>query len=1641
MSGKNTVASDRPGAPNQTGEPVRAREPAADLHPGEAAANAAPLTGPTSDSSKHGTTNWGRAPLYKQALLAVIFSAALLLLDKVSTASQTWDGAPTWYLPVGLILALLLCGGLRYLPLVFVASLIVEVVNSHRPIFSWSAIPAATVLYIPYIGSVYLLRERWGIDPKLGSLRDAGRFVLTFLLAAIPTAIIGMLTLLGDGLIKRSAAISTVVYWWAGDAISIVAFTPFLLIFVAPRVNLCLTPRRLPEPVVAHSRRQLPTLEIVERVAQFGSVCAAIWLVFNFEPAIPYQPLYLVFLPVIWIALRHGLEGAALANFVINLGMMFAAHATHAPGAGLPRLQLAMLAIGLTGLCVGVVVSERRQTEEARERLAAVVDSSNDAIISKGLDGIITAWNSGAERLFGYSSAEAVGKAMLMLFPPQRVNEESMILERLGRGERFESFETVRVQKNGRSIDVSVTISPVKDGRGAIVGASNIARDISERKRMEKELLLAQLSLERASDAVFWVDSQGRFVYVNEAACRTLGRTREEFASLTVADVDQLLSQGAWPAYWADLKAHGSKTFETRHKTRQGDSFPVELTANYLEFDGREYSFAFARDITERKRTEDRLRKLSLAVEQSPAVVVITDVKGNIEYVNPKFTEVTGYTPGEVIGKNPRILKSGMAPPATFRELWQTVLSGAEWRGEFANRKKNGEVYWESASIVPIRDSAGAISHFLAVKEDISERKRAAEELYRSRQMLQSILDAIPQRVFWKDRDSIFLGCNRALATDAGLSRTAEIIGKSDFDLAWSGSAELYRADDKEVMDRDTPKLNFDEQQSRPDGSQLWLRTNKLPLRDREGKVTGIIGTYEDITSHKQAAAALAQAEEKYRSLVYNIPDVAWTVDPSGHFAFISPNIEKISGYSVAEIEQHGNPLFFEAIHPDDISKVRAAMEALFRRGDKYDVECRVRRKSGEWIWVHDRAVATYEKSGVRYADGLLSDITGRKQAEEEMRNAKDAAESANRAKSQFLANMSHEIRTPMNGVLGMAGLLLDTNLTAEQRQYAGIVRSSGEALLKVINDILDFSKIEARKLQLETADFDVRTVLEDAAGVLAIKASEKGIELTCEIGPATPLLLRGDPGRLRQVLVNLLGNAVKFTHHGEVSLKAELETEDEQNAVLRFSVRDTGVGFPQERAISLFDPFVQADGSSTRRYGGTGLGLTISKQLVEMMGGEIGVKSKEGQGSNFSFTAVFEKQPRQGAPVGVDPGLPNARILVVDDSATNRSLVRRFLQSWGCRVEECAEAGSALPALRNAVQSADPFRVAILDMSLPMTDGEQLGKQIAADTQFKDTSLVLMTAFGRSSDWERAQKFGFAGYLSKPIFERTLREAVLVALGAKGNEPAAPAPREVPASGDVRISRKAHILLAEDNAINQEVALAMLHKLGYSADLAENGLEALEALRDRDYDLVLMDCMMPEMDGYEATRRIRNRQAETRNPDIPIVAVTADAMAGDREKCLQAGMSDYLAKPIQPQKLGEVLAKWLNQVSAVTTTACEPCAQAKEIFDQEEFLSRLMGDRDLADRVMAGFLNDTPRQLRALKSSLEQGNADRACLQAHSLKGAAATVSAGALRALSYEAQQAAASRDLDEGMALLPRIEEQFERLKVVLKQSGWM
>ena len=687
----------------------------------------------------------------------------------------------------------------------------------------------------------------------------------------------------------------------------------------------------------------------------------------------------------------------------------------------------------------------------------------------------------------------------------------------------------------------------------------------------------------------------------------------------------------------------------------------------------------------------------------------------------------------------------------------------------------------------------------------------------------------------------------------------------------------------------------------------------------------------------------------------------------------------------------------------------------------------------GRWLRIVDRLTPSGHIVGFRV------DIT-------DLKNATQAAEAANQIKGAFLANMSHEIRTPMNGVLGMLELLIDTQLNEEQREFAQTAASSANALLVLINDILDFSKIEAGKLDIENIGFDLRVLLSEVSDILALRAREKVLELTCLVEPGVPSLLTGDPGRLRQVLLNLVGNAVKFTAQGEVAIAIDLCYEDTQQVRLRFSVRDTGIGISAEKLAQLFSPFSQADVSITRKFGGTGLGLSIAKRLVELMGGEIGVVSTPGEGSTFWLELPFALQPdRSQEPLWAQSEqLRGRRIVVADDNATNRRLLEILLVDWGCQVISTASGEEAITRLQDAMAGGLPVDAVILDMHMPGIDGEETGARIKGDPALAALPMVLLTSAAMRGDAERLSASGFAAYLTKPVKDKLLHACLEAVFRPPlpGEGQATPLITRHSLNED---ALHACILLVEDNETNQKLALALLKKLGHHADLANNGQEALIMLAKKRYDMVLMDCRMPLMDGFEATGLVRAGQGGVLDPQVPIIAMTANAMEGDREATRVAGMDDYLSKPIDPQLLASTILRWLGRDPSrlplstpnppVSVRAVEPGLAFKPLC----FLERMGEDMEMVRMVLPELIDGIPDEIDMLRAALARDDKEAAVRSAHTVKGLAASACCEPARDVAQAMELSARTGALASATASLPMLDAEIARFQAAAR--SWL
>jgi two-component system sensor histidine kinase/response regulator len=1019
-------------------------------------------------------------------------------------------------------------------------------------------------------------------------------------------------------------------------------------------------------------------------------------------------------------------------------------------------------------------ITERKAAEwavqESESRYRSLFERNVAGALITTREGRILECNQSMARMLGYDSPnELAGSDICSIWndPSNREKMISLLIEH----KSLSNHEVYFRRKDGQPVCALVNVHLTEPGGGKNTNLESTIFDITMRKQAEQKLLLTQFSIDHASDAIIWLDREGRIVYGNKAACDSLGRSREELLSLSISDINPDFPPGGWESEWERVRAARSTSLEAQHITKLGRTFPVEVTANYQEFDRAEYVFSSIRDITLRKDRERQMKLQATALDAAANGIVITNAAGEIEWVNPAFTRLTSYQPQEVVGRHTRILKSGKQESSFYRELWNTIRSGKVWQGELINRRKDGSIYSQEMTITPLRDAQGTISHYIAINQDITERK--------------------------------------------------------------------------------------------------------------------------------------------------------------------------------------------------------------------------------EW--------------------------------ESELRLAKEAAEAASRAKSEFLANMSHEIRTPMNGIIGMTELALDTTLTSEQRDYLTMVKTSADSLLTLINDVLDFSKIEAGKFSLDSTEFNLQDVLTSTLRLLSIRASDKGLEIAWTAKPGVPERVIGDEGRVRQVIVNLVGNAIKFTSAGEVVVSVEVQSASERDVVMHFAVQDTGIGIAPEKQKVIFEAFMQADNSMTRKYGGTGLGLTISSRLVQMMGGNIWIESAPGQGSTFHFTARLglpqdaAEIPQQQAVVTLH-GLP---VLVIDDNSTNRKILEAMLKQWSMLPDLASSGAEGLSALERAAAAGEPYPLVLLDAQMPEMDGFALASQVRQNPRLAGATIMMLTSAGQRGEAARCRELGIAVYLIKPIRKSELLEAMLAALG---KSPAANSSATLITRHTLLADRrKLQILLAEDNFVNQRLAVRLLERRGHNVTVAADGGEALALLKHSKFDLVLMDVQMPVMDGFEATAAIRLQEASS-GSRLPIIAMTAHAVQGDHERCLAAGMDAYIAKPIDGDELTQMVER-IGSSGLIRNAIARP---AGAIFDREEALSRLLGDQELLAELAGVFLKDYMNQLADIRQALREADLLKLEHAAHSLKGAVANFGAQRSFSIAFELEKAARNNDFSSCPQLSGELAAELEILR---------
>jgi two-component system, sensor histidine kinase and response regulator len=923
----------------------------------------------------------------------------------------------------------------------------------------------------------------------------------------------------------------------------------------------------------------------------------------------------------------------------------------------------------------------------------------------------------------------------------------------------------------------------------------------------------------------------------------------------------------------------------------------------------------------------------------------------------------------------------------------------------------------------------------------VEEHKRTEDALRTSEAFYHTLVETLPENIIRKDLEGRFTFANQRFC--ALLNRPfTEIIGKTDFDFFPKHLAEKYHRDDLRVIEtRQT--LDTIEVNQTPDGQKLFVHVIKTPLYDSSGHVIGMQGIFWDVTERVKIEQDLAYERDLLRELLNNIPDNIYFKDAQSRFLKVGQALARKFGVNdPAEAVGKTDFDFFTTEHAeaayDDEQRILRTGQPIIGKTEKETWQ------GGMETWVLTTKMPFRNKDGAIIGTfGISKDITRLVLADRELAQARDAALESARLKSEFLANMSHEIRTPMNAITGMTGLLLDTPLTQEQGEFVETIRTSTDALLTIINDILDFSKIEAGKLSSENIEFNLREAVEGTVELMAPRAQGKGLELINWIEEDVPTLVRGDPGRFRQVLINLLGNAVKFTECGEIVVRMRKERETATHTTVQVSVTDTGIGISQKALPLIFQAFTQADGSTTRKYGGTGLGLAISKQLTELMNGQIGVESTLGKGSVFWFTLPLEKQSSAAARRYVEgtslAGLP---VLIVDDNATSRQIFEYQLTQWQMAASSAGSGREALSVLRYQATNGKPYRLVLLDMQLPDMDGVTLAQAIKSDPAVTSARLVMLTSVGQRLDHSALQETGIAACLVKPVKESRLYDCLIDVSREAAEGVVSPTQPAVPAeyASDTRLvspPRHLRVLVAEDNIVNQKLISRQLQKLGYAADAVANGAEVLEALERVPYEIILMDCQMPEMDGYEVTRRIRRTEAGRRSSKVPpvyVIALTANALEGDRARCLAAGMNDYVPKPVHISSLSSALVRALDKLP--------PASPEKKKESDTAVLDRaiLNGLRELREanqpdpvaELIDLFLQDAGPRLEKIKSAIAQRDKAALISTVHALKGSASNLGARSLAALCATFEKKAKAGDLSDAVPLLERLNLEFDRVR---------
>ncbi len=1168
---------------------------------------------------------------------------------------------------------------------------------------------------------------------------------------------------------------------------------------------------------------------------------------------------------------------------------------------------------------------------------------------------------------------------------------------------------------------------------------------------------------------IYQTTPDGRYLSANPMLARIYGYDSPEELIEGIGNIESeiYVEDGMREKFVAALQQQDTLTnFEAQIRRKDGTVIWIAENARVVRDDQGQVRFyeGTVQDVTARKLAEEQLRTSEMLyhslVEELPQNIFRKDDRERFIFANSRFCQTVDRPLHEILG----LTDFDLFPPELARKYQaddqRVMREGQTIRETERNVTPDGTTHWVDVIKTPLREASGAVTGTQCIFWDVTERKRLQDALAYERDLLQALLDHSPDIIYFKDPQSRFVKVGRALARRFQVADPEELVGKSSFDLLQPDLARTVHAEEQALLQSGEPIINQVEELVDHQGRHSWASVTKVPIYNRAGAILGLVGVARDITKLIETEQALREAEEKFRAIFENSVEGIYQTSPEGRFIRVNPALARIYGYSSPE-ELMSNLTDTRTQAYVDPGRRDEFVRRILEKGSIQGFESEIRRRDDSTAWVSESARIVRDHEGrLAFFEGSVEDISARKQVEEEQEKARQAALDSARVKSEFVATVSHEIRTPLNAIVPSAERLLETRLTPQQRYLAESIDYGARMLLQIVNDILELSKIEAGAVMLEDIDFDVHEVIERTVSFFASRAEARHLELVGNIHRDVPQHLRGDPARLGQILNNLVGNAIKFTEAGEVVIEVAAGEMTAEDVELRFQVRDTGIGIPEEAQTRVFQAFAQADGSMSRRYGGTGLGLAITRGFVQSMGGTIDFTSRVGQGTTFHFNVHLHAPSAPVEVVAPGPILAGLRVLVIEDNGSQRAAILDSLRTLRPESLDGADSmASAVNRLTEAARARQPFHLVFFDAELPGTSMLQSARRIRASGDVT-ARLIALIPPGAVLDVRGLEAAGIAGTLVKPLRQSRLH-AELAALIAGESEPQSVP--DVPDESESRIAQDLKVLLVEDQPFNQRVAVELLERLGASVDAVSSGSAAVAAFESRPYDLVFMDCQMPGMDGYEATRRIRDvenaRSASEPSPcrRVPIVALSANALSDDRDRGIAAGMDDYLTKPLLQSELVRILrqvaargaprepapsptAAVCGSPAVPTETRASPGVAPPDdvpVLDTQPLEALHTPDDPGA---LPGFIDQFLDELPARRERLRSAAAsDAAALraEAHSLKGSASYMGARRVVEVCRQLEQAAQSGTLNEVPQLVDALDREIAVVSVALRE----